>query len=284
MSDLHDPIEAVRHLDPIDGEDLASRWSDSALSAAVLEQVTERADAPAGPQTSDPESPSGLFARTSVRLGVAASVVAAATAAILLWPSSLPPALAGWTTQPQPVSDEVRRELVDHCQTDPDQLQDEPGRPEVVTEVIVDLGKPDLIDQRGGAAVARWLFLNGDEQIGVECLVGDNDNDGEWDFGGRSVAVGTPAVGPESYSSHINESFGHRVKAFSGTTVPAATRVVALRSDGTTVEASMSDEGHFIAWWPETGRGTDVDKIVTYKGDEVLDEWDAEDHLPDEFR
>lgn len=97
------------------------------------------------------------------------------------------------------------------------------------------------------------------------------------------VSVGTPAVGPDSYGAHVNESFGHRIQTFSGTAVPAAARVVAVRDDGTTVQASMSEQGQFIVWWPEVGEGTDLEKIVTYdEAGAVLDEWSA-DNLPDGF-
>lgn len=177
MTDRIDPIEAVRQLDLFDGDRLASDWAASSVSTVVLDEIT------AGDLTSrevgslDQEAHAGLLVRASVGLGTAAALVAVATVVILAWPSGLPPALAGWTTEPQPVPADVRQRLMDHCQSDPEHLPEQLD-PETVA-VLSNSGQPDLIDHRGGAAVARWHHVNGDKQVEFECLVGDNDGDGE---------------------------------------------------------------------------------------------------------
>lgn len=273
MHDVNDTIETVRRLDPIDGETLASDWSDSALSRTIMEDVM--AGETSAPQSDlDIDRPT-LWKRTSLRLGMAATVIATITIAVPIWPSGIPPALAGWTTEPQPVPDEMRQRLIDHCQSDPKHLPDQ-MKPQSKA-LLSDPGEPDLIDRRGGFAVARWHRLNGGKEIEFECTVGDNDGDGEWDFGGQVVGIGTPQVGPDSYERHVDESFGHRIRSYSGRAVDGAAQVVGIRADGTKVQASLSEEGYFILWWPEVGSDMELERIVTYGPDgQVLNDWNAD--------
>lgn len=53
---------------------------------------------------------------------------------------------------------------------------------------------------------------------------------------------------------------------WTGRVGPDVDRVVAIRNDGTEVEASLADDGYFLVWWPAVGDDVpELDQLMTHE-------------------
>lgn len=212
--------------------------------------------------------------RMTLRAATITGAVAAVSATMVMWPSATPPALAGWTTEPQPVSDEVNTRMSDSCAWQGHTPEDWPAR---LTELVESPGEPDLIDKRGGAAVSIWRHVEGSEAFEFVCRQFDTDGDGLHDFGGSSASIGAAEVGPASYGGGSSQSGDHSIQMWSGVVPDNVEEVVAVREDGTEVEASLNQDGLFLVWWPDRGTPTELHSIRTLdRAGTVTDEWFGE--------
>lgn len=154
----------------------------------------------------------------------------------------------------------------------------DPRMPDDLRAFMEDPGEPQLIDHRGGAAVALWRQVAGDQTHVFSCAAYDHDLDGTLDNAGASTTSGDATVGPASLSTGILETDGYRVVRVRGVVAPAVERVVAIRSDGAKVEATLAEDGLFLAWWPDRKQDLNLSQILILDADgEIIDTWPADD-------
>ncbi len=242
--------DLVRQAVGVDAREVARAWSSQPAQRDLLQEIfslpaTTTVDAPPGP---DPRTHRGRL----TALASAAALILVVVVGVLAWPSQTSPVFAGWTTSPQPVTAEARDVVERMCGDD------------------VARGTPaDVIDQRGGAAVARWWHAEGASQTELGCWLFDTDGDGTFDAGVTSETLGPiRARGPESYGEETVQARGpdgvdHEIRMWTGRVGPDVDRVVAIRNDGTEVEASLADDGYFLVWWPAVGDVPELEQLVT---------------------
>ena len=208
--------------------------------------------------------------RASARMGVTVAAVAAITVLLVAFPRSSPTAFAGWTSEPADLSDETRAAIEERCNV-PDSL-DAVGP---VIRLVRSNEPATVIDMRGNAAVAVWSRTLGNEQTKVICSLVDQDGDGTFEvLAGLTGGIGPPEpTGPKSYTSHISTGLDRpRLEAWSGRVDPSEVeRVVVVRSDGVEIEATLTDAGAFLAWWPGSATASEI--ITLDSEDEPLTRW-----------
>ena len=238
----------VRQAVGVHDEEVASAYADARVTNVLLEEITAMAiDSP----VEATHKPAVRTHRRRVTAFAAVATVALVAGVGILWPSQTAPAFAGWTTTPQPVTEEARTFMRQMCEGPSDAVD---GRV-----------NPDVVDQRGGTAVARWWQTEDASQVRVTCWIFDTDGDGDFDAGGKSETVGDALQpGPESFTREHAQADGHNVRVWTGMVGPDVDRIVAVRTDGTEVEASLTEDGHFIVWWPAVGDVPELQEIVMH--------------------
>jgi len=243
--------DLVRQAVGVDAHDVQRAWSPRQAKRDLLQEIVMT---PAAASETPPRHDPTRHRRQLAALASAAALMLVAVVGVLLWPSQSSPVFAGWTATPQPVTADARDAIERMC--DSSIARDTPA---------------DVIDQRGGAAVARWWHTEGASQTEVGCWLLDTDGDGTFDGGGTVETVGPVQVrGPESYSGETGGTTGsdgdvHEIRMWTGRVGPDVDRVVAIRSDGTEVEASLADDGYFLVWWPAVGSAPELEQLETHE-------------------
>src|SRR5579864_4853924 len=152
------------------------------------------------------------------------SAAAAATAAAILLGSSAAPAFAGWTADP----------------TAP-----QPGQLAVAGQGCgTTAGTPLLTDTRGPYTASIY-------SDGSTCVEGNGITISSSRNGGGTASV--PAGAIQLNGAGESDSEGHALTMVDGPTGPGVTGVRIMRSDGTSVQATVAN-GWYLAWWPGTER------------------------------
>lgn len=244
--------DLVRQAVGVDADEVERAWSPRQAKRDLLQEIfmmpaAATVDAP-------PQHDPTRHRRQLTAVASAAALMLVVVVGVLVWPSQSSPAFAGWTATPQPVTAAARDAIERMCGSDV--ARDTPA---------------DVIDQRGGAAVARWWHTEGTSQTEVGCWLFDTNGSGTFEAGGTVEIVG-PAQGrgPESYSGETAQASGsdgdvHEIRIWTGRAGPDVDRVVAIRSDGTEVEASLTDDGYFLVWWPAVGTSPELKQLATHE-------------------
>jgi len=225
-----------------------SRSKDELREEIIMMSALPDVDTPPAERSDRPQRRLGVLVAAGV-------LVLASGTTLLLWPSQSSPAFAGWTPAPQPVTEAALDGIQQMCGSE-------------FAE-----GPPQVLDQRGGSAVARWWIDVDGAQQQYGCWAFDTDGDGAFDAGG-SIEFEGPAgeVGPDSYDRETAQAAGpagdeHIITTWTGRVEPSVERVAAIRSDGSEVEATLAEEGYFLVWWPAVGDAPDLQAIVTQASD-----------------
>lgn len=243
--------DLVRQAVGADDHEVERAWSPRQAKHDLLQEILM---VPAAANDAAPQHDPTKHRRQLTAVASAAALMLVAVVGVLVWPSQSSPVFAGWTATPQPVTADARSAVERMCESET--ARDTPA---------------DVIDQRGGAAVARWWHTEDASQAEFGCWLFDTDGDGTFDAGGTVEIEGPAQVrGPESYSGETATARGsdgedHEIRMWTGRVGPDIDRVVAIRSDGTEVEASLADDGYFLVWWPAEGAAPDLEQLATYE-------------------
>ena len=252
MSSRSDLMHDLGRLDPIDEARLISAWSQSPAKSALLQAVlAEAATTPHDPNVASVDPPP--VRRRGLRLTVAVATVVTLVVGLLVANplGDDPPAIAGWTAQPQP-PDAAALQLVDRqCRT---MLTDFEASDATVVERVLE-------DQRGSGMVLVYdgFTVRGADGLAL-CTAVEHPEHG-WSSAMSLVdlqADRTPdPVAINGAMSKVSQSWDARVgiTAVIGQTTPDVAKVV-TESGEREVEATI-DDGLFLAWWPAAPDSTE---------------------------
>lgn len=258
MSNRNELTNDVRDLDPIDDAQLLGAWSQSRAKSALFDAVLEEA-ATSPPRDDLPGAPVGPMAarRRGLRLAAAAVLVAALAVGLAVTNplGDDPPAIAGWTPQPQP-SEASALQLVDH-QCRAMITEGETGETTQLERV--------LVDQRGAGMVLVYVesTVRGVEELTL-CTAVEHPEHG---WSGAMTRVDLQADRPpdpvtiNGALSKVSQSWQARVgvTAVIGQTTPEVVKVV-IDHEEREVEATVND-GLFLAWWPAAPDSTEPFRV-----------------------
>ncbi|HEX4484213.1 MAG TPA: hypothetical protein VH081_10540 [Solirubrobacteraceae bacterium] len=167
-----------------------------------------------------------------------AAGTAAAVAALVTVGSSAAPAFAGWNATPTAPAPGQLAQAAQSC-----------GQ---------DLGNPVLTDSRGPYTAAIYA----DSTTGDVCLSG---NGVSMSSSSSSQAPTSVAAGQiQSNGGGTRDSAGNALTLVDGRTGAGVTAVTIDRSDGSSVQATVSN-GWYLAWWPGTVAATNAE-VATASG------------------
>lgn len=251
MSSRGEVMDDVRRLDPIDDDRLIAAWSQSRAKSAVFQAVLEEAATTAHePEAASVAQP---VRRRGLRLAAAVATVVALVVGLLVANplGDDPPAIAGWTPQPQP-PDASALQLVDRqCRT---MVTDFEASDAATVERVLE-------DQRGSGMVLVYdgITIRGADGLAL-CTAVEHPEHG-WSSAMSLVelqADRTPdPVAMIGAMSKVSQSWEARlgITAVIGQTTPNVAKVV-TESGEREVQATI-DDGLFLTWWPATPGSTE---------------------------